>query len=316
MCDTGSFSIFGLLKITRIPAFKAVTVFVVAGCIHSKAVADADDGLTTNSWTAQNARFGLFDGLDHRSIYYTDSFPQPLLVDDTGIEPEPEVELNYFHTAAADQERTDMGSVELQKSFGVVTFELEAPYEHFSDSDDTAQGFGNIELSARVPLYQYVSDNGVFDTTAGVGMEAGIPVNSEVSKNTELEPAAFNDLGIGRHFTVQTVLGYDKLLGGGDDGGSAEFEYGLAFAWTMPHEELPLPGVERFSPLFEVSGELGLNEDEAGQNSVLGSAGFRVDFRAVGGVEPSLGLGYLFPMSSAGRDEVHWGIVANFTMEF
>lgn len=309
-------SIFRPLQIKRIFVLKIVATLFAAVCIYSTARADDDDTAGTNSWTSQNARFGLFDGLDHRSVYYKNVSPQPLLVDDTGIEPELEAELNYLHTAGPDQLRNDIISAELQKGFGVVTFELAVPYQRVSDSDDTAKGFGNISLGARTPLYQYVSANGVFDTTAGIGLEVGIPVNSELSKNTELNPSVFNDFFVGNHFNVQTVLGYDKLFGSGDDGSEEDFECGLVLAWTIPHTDLPIPGVERFSPMFEVDGELGLNQDESSQNAVLGSAGFRVDFRAIREVEPSFGLGYVFPMSSVARNAVHWGIATSFTLEF
>jgi hypothetical protein len=305
---------FRFLKIQIKFVAKIVATFFVAVCIRSVANAD-EDATSTNSWTPQNSRFGLFDGLDHRSGYYEDSFPTPLLVDETDAEPDGELELNYLHTGADDQ-RSDIFTGEYEKSIGVVTFELDVPYERFSDADDALQGIGNIELSAHCPVYQYVSANGLFDTTAGVNLDAGIPVNSEVSKNTELEPAVFDDLKLGSHITVQAVLGYDKSFGGGDDGGEEEFEYGLDFAYTIPRTELPIPGVARISPMFEVDGELGLNEDEVGQNSVLGSAGFRLDFRPLGDLEPSIALGYVFPMSSVARKDTHWGIATSFTVEF
>ena len=284
------------------------------GCVHFAAIAD-DEITTTNSWTPQNSRFGLFDCLDHRSGYYEDSFPQPLLLDDTSLEPDGELESEYLHTAASHK-RDDTISAEVQKSFGVVTFELETPYQRSVRSHGTVQGIGDIELNGRCPAYQYVTANGWFDTTAGAGVDVGIPVNSKVSKNTELEPAVFDDLKFGKHFTIQALLGYDKLFGGGDDGGEEEFEYGLDFACTISHAELPIPGVERISPMFEVDGEVGLNKDETGQNDVLGSAGFRLDFRPIGGLEPSLGLGYVFPMSSVAHKDVHWGIAISLTVEF
>jgi hypothetical protein len=310
-----TFIIFHHLKLKLSSLAKIIAVLLAIACVHNVASADDDDATATNSWTPQNSRYGLFDCLDHRSGYYLDSFPEPLLLDDTGPEPDGEVELNYLHMAAG-AEHGDVEGVEVQKSFGVVTFDVEVPYERFSDSDDTAQGFGNVDLNVRVPFYQYVTANGSFDTTAGVGVDLGIPVNSQVSKNTELEPEVFDDFKFGNHFTIQATLGYDKLFGGGDDGGSEEFEYGFDFAYTIPHTQLPIPGVESISPMFEVSGELGLNEDENGQNSVLGGAGFRLDFRPVAGLDPSLGISYIFPMSSVARDEVHWGIATSFTVEF
>lgn len=228
---------------------------------------------------------------------------------------ETEVELNYLHTRAG-QQRSDIISPEIQKGIGVATLEVEVPYQRFSDSDDTAQGIGNIEVNLRCPFYQYVSTTGWFDTTVGVGMGGGIPVNSQVSQNGELEPIVFNDSKFGDHFTVQTVLGFDKTLGGGDDGGSAEFEYGFAFAYTITRDQLRIPGVEKISPMLELASELELNQDEAGQNSTLASAGFRAEFLSIGDVNSSFGLGYLFPITSAARDEVHWGIVTSFTVEF
>src|SRR5271170_5853606 len=143
---------------------------------------NADLAMTaTNSPAAADSRFGLFDWLDHRSAYNQEFFPQPLLVDDTGLE-DGEFEFGSLHTQANEQ-RSDVLSAGAQKSFGLLTFELGIPYERDSDSDDTVQGIGNIELSGRCPLYQFVSANGFFDTTLGVEMEAGIPVNSAVSKN-------------------------------------------------------------------------------------------------------------------------------------
>jgi hypothetical protein len=310
--------IFFHLNIRNTSFAKILPALFVMGCFHFMARADDDDMAlaNTNSWTPQNSRFGLFDALDHRSGYYADCFPQPLLVDDTGLEPGGELELNYLHTAAADEQQSDIFSAEVQKSFGLLTFELEVPYEHFSDSDDSAHGIGNIELNSRCPFFQFVSANGFFDTTLGVSVDGGIPVQSEVSKNAEINPGVFNDLKIGDRFSIQTLLGYDKLFGDGDDGGSEEFEYGLAFAYTIPHKALPIPGVVSFSPLFEVNGELGLNEDEAGQNDVLGSIGFRANFKSFAGLEPSLGLGYIFPMNSIAREDVRWGIAVNLTFEF
>jgi hypothetical protein len=48
-----------------------------------------------------------------------------------------------------------------------------------------------------------------------VAVEVGIPVNSSVSKNTEAVPKIFNDPGLGDNFTLQSVVGYSTLFGGG-----------------------------------------------------------------------------------------------------
>ena len=91
-------------------------------------------------------------------------------------------------------------------------------------------------------------------------MEAGIPVNSAVSKNSEFAPEIFNDLRLGKHFSLQSVFGYSTLFGGGNDGGLQTFEYGFDFGYTIPHSELPLPGVQQFIPMFELAGETELNK--------------------------------------------------------
>jgi hypothetical protein len=268
----------------------------------------------TNSPASLEPHYGFLNWIDPRSAYNQEFFPQPLLVDNTGLE-DGEVELNYLHTRDNDQ-HSDTVTAEVEKSVGLLTLEVDVPYEREADSDDSSQGIGNIDLEARYPLYQFVSANRFFDNTFGAAMEVGIPVNSPVSKNTELEPEIFNDLKLGNHFTLQTLLGYDALFGGGDEGGQQSFEYGFAFGYALPHRDLPLPGVQQLTPLFELSGETGLNQGESGQNSLLGSAGFRLDLKPIGELQPTLGLSYVFPMDSVAREEVHWGIAVSLELEF
>jgi hypothetical protein len=279
-------------------------------------MADEDDvaPATTNSLAAAGPHYGFLNWIDPRSAYNHEFFPQPLLVDDTGLE-DGEIEFSYLHTKANEQ-HSDTVTAEVQKSFGLLTFELGVPYEREGDSDDSSKGIGNINLEARYPLYQFVSPNEFIDTTLGAAMEVGMPVNTMVSKNAELDPEMFDDLKIGKHFSIQTVLGYDTLFGSGDQGGLQSFEYSFAFGYTILRHEMPLPGVQQLTPLFELIGETGLNKDEAGQNSLLGSAGFRLDLKPIGDVQPSLGLGYVFPIDSGARQEVHWGIATSLVFEF
>jgi len=61
---------------------------VLPGLLAAAAPAEnLDAAAGTNAVVATDPRFGLLDGLDHRSAYYEEFFPQPLLVDDTGLEP-------------------------------------------------------------------------------------------------------------------------------------------------------------------------------------------------------------------------------------
>ena len=261
-----------------------------------------------------DTRYGLFNGLDHRSQYGIGIFPEPFLVDDSDLEPN-EFRLDWLHTRAKNQ-RSDSGKVEIEKGFGQLTLELEVPYEYNVVDRETTKGFDNINLGARYPLYQFVSASGAVDTTFGVALEAGFPVHSTVSKNGKLVPKVFNDSKLGNHFTVQTVLGHSTLLGPGPDGGTQTFEYGFVFGYSLPHKELPLPGLLEFIPVFELKGETGLNQGTAGHNSLLGTAAIRVNLKAVGQVQPRLGVGFVFPLDKGARQDTHWGIVTSLVFQY
>ena len=284
------------------------------------AAAGADDqappipASATNSTGAPDTRYGLFNWLDHRSAYAQEVFPEPFLVDDMALE-DNELEFTWLHTKGSGQQ-SDIGSVEIQKGFGLLTLQAEVPYERNVSPDQTAHGIGNIELGARYPLYQFVSADRFVDATFGAAMAGGIPADSTVSRNAEWVPQIFNDLRLGDHFTVQSVLGWSTLFGGGEDGGLRTFEYGFSFAYALPHRELPLPGVQQFIPMFELVGETELNKEDPGQNSLLGDIGFRAKFNPIGEAQPGLGLGWVFPVDSGARAELHWGFIVSLIFEF
>jgi hypothetical protein len=261
-----------------------------------------------------DTRYGLFNLFDHRSSYGQDVFPEPFLVDDSDAE-ENEARLDWLHTQA-DGAKSDLVTAEVEKGFGLLTLEIEVPYERDVENGNVSQGIGNIDLGARYPLYQFVSPGGLWDTTFGSGVELGIPTESAVSKNTELVPKIFNDTRIGGHFTAQSIFGYSALFGPGDDGGRQTFEYGFDFGWTVQHRELPLPGVLQVIPVFELAGETGLNKGESGQNSLLGNAAFRLNLKTIGNVQPRLGIGYVFPLDNHARTEVHHGVMVSLVLEY
>lgn len=263
---------------------------------------------------SSDTRHGLFNWLDRRSAYGVGVFPEPFLVDDSDLEPN-EFRLDWLHSRAGNQHR-DSGKIELEKGFGELTLELEVPAERTVADGETTRGFDNLDFGARYPVYQFVSRNGFIDETVGVALEVGIPVHSTMSKNAELVPKVFNDLRLGEHFTMQTILGHSTLFGPGPDGGTQAFEYGFVFGYSIPHRQLPLPGVLEFIPVFEVQGETGLNHGAAGHNSLLGTAAVRVNFKALGQVQPRLGLGFVFPMDAEARTETHWGIITSLVFQY
>ena len=261
-----------------------------------------------------DTRYGLFNLFDHRSSYGQDVFPEPFLVDDSDLE-DNEARLDWLHTEG-DGQKSDVITAEVEKGFGLLTLEIEVPFERDVEDGDVSEGIGNIDLGARCPFYQFVSAGGLWDTTFGSGVELGIPTESAFSKNTELVPKIFNDTRIGRHFTAQSIFGYSALFGPGDDGGRQTFEYGFDFGWTFQHRELPLPGVLQVIPVFELAGETGLNKGESGQNSLLGNAAFRLNLKTIGTVQPRLGVGFVFPLDNHARTEVHHGVMVSLVFEY
>ena len=137
----------------------------------------------------------------------------------------------------------------------------------------------------------------------------GIPTNSPVSKNTEIVPKVFDDLRLGDHFSVQTIVGLSYLLGSKPDGGTRTLEYGLVFGYSFEHEELPLPYVERTIPILELTGETALTKPDYGSNSLTATVGVRFNLESVGAFQPRLGFGYVFPLDKGGRESLRGGFV-------
>ncbi len=293
-----------------------VGIGVLSACVVPATLKAGDQAapMSANTESSAGTRYGLFGGLDHRSMYGVGVFPEPFLVDDSDLEPN-EFRLDWLHSRAGNQ-HSDSGKAEFEKGFGQLTLELEVPYEHSVADGETSKGFDNVNLGARYPLYQFVSTKGFVDTTFGVAVEAGIPVQSAVSKNAELVPKMFNDLRIGEHFTLQSVLGHSTLFGPEPDGGLQTFEYGFVFGYTIPHRQLPIPDVLELIPVFELHGETGLNKESAGHNSLLGDAAVRVNLKAIGQVQPRLGLGFVFPIDQGARADTHWGIITSLVFQY
>lgn len=267
-------------------------------------------------------RYGLFNGLDHRSRYGTAWFPEPLRAPEMDVDDE--IRFDWFH-AEAPGRQTDNVILELEKSFGLLTLELEAAYEREAESGfdpgtatafrERSEGIGAIELSARHPIYQWVSSDEHFDFSLVPAMEVAIPTNTEVSKSGELVPQLFGLLRIGEHFSVQSSVGYAFVIGP-EDSGNQVLEYTAVFGWSISRDDLPLPKfIDRVIPILEVIGERGLNHGNY-TNVLTGTAGVRVNFAAVGEIQPRIGIGYVFPIDDGGRDELDWGIITSIVFEF
>lgn len=296
------------------PATLSLLLWVAVTSVRAGSATTDQASSTATVNPSENTRYGLFGLLDHRSAYGEGVFPEPFLVDDSDLEVN-EARLDWFHSGAANF-HGDQVTAEVEKGFELLTLELEVPFERNAAGGNVVEGFDNIDLGARVPFAQYVSPDGFIDTTVGVGIEIGIPPNSSISRNGEWVPKVFDDLKLGDHFTLQSIFGYSTLSGGGVDGGLQNFEYGFVLGYTIPHDELPIPGVQQLIPVIEFSGATQLNYEDHGANSVLANVAFRANLKTVAGIQPRPGLGFVFPVTNDARKETHWGVYTSLVFEF
>ncbi len=294
----------------------ALALGAVAALPFSLRAGEAAVTPTAPADTPPANRYGLFNWLDNRSDYGSGLLPEPFLVDDSDLE-QNEARFDWAHSQTGTQ-RSDVAKAEFEKGFGPVTLEISIPYERdVSDDNGVSHGIGNINFGARTPFYQVVSDDGFIDSTFGVAAEIGFPVTSAISKNIEVVPKVFNDLVIGGHFSVQTVLGFSTVLGGAEEGGRQNFEYGFVFGYTFQHEELPwLPLMRQFTPVLELSGEVQTNQDDPGHDNLHGDIGFRYNLKAIGPVQPRLGAAFVFPVDYGARQDTDWGLVTSMVFEY
>ncbi|MGA3170498.1 MAG: hypothetical protein ABSE62_05740 [Chthoniobacteraceae bacterium] len=303
------------LNFSFLPAMKfSFAIFPSLLPLLASFTALAGDPTASTVLTSTDTRYGPFDLLDRRTDYGQDVFPEPFLVDDSDLETD-EFRLDWLYTGASSQ-HTDLFTGEIEHGIGPVTFELEVPVERDAEGGKIVSGFDNINPGVRAPLYEYVSPDGFINTTFGAGLEVGIPTNSQLSRNTELVPKLFNDLALGEHFTLQSIFGYSMLYGPGSDGGLDTFEYGFVFGYTIPRTELPIPDVQQLVPVFEVQGYKELNNGNASYNELLGNAAVRFNLTPIGSIDPRLGIGFVFPMDNAARQQLHWGVYTSLVFEY
>ena len=263
-------------------------------------------------------RYGLFGWLDRRSIYGQGWFPEPFRVDESDVDDE--LRVDWEHDEAKGGVTNTVLS-EIERSFGLTTVEIEVPYLISTQAlggsrHGQVQGFGNVSLGARTPVFQYVSRDGFFDSTVGVAFELGTPTNSPISKNTELVPKVFDDFRLGNHFGVESVFGLSYLLGSKPDGGRRTFEYAFVFGYTIEPEQLRIPSVQRLIPIVELLGETGLDRANAGHNNLSATFGMRANLSPIGPLQPRFGVGYVLPVDQGAREDLSRGFILSFVFEY
>ena len=277
------------------------------------------DSSVKDDASSKSTRYGLFNALDHRSRYGQFWFVEPLRGPEMDVDRE--FRVDWFH--GEDQSvQEDEVVAELEYNFGLLTLELELPYEReaelSADGREVAEGIGNIELSARHPVYQWVSNDGNLDYTIVAALELALPTQSEISHDTEIVPQIFQLLRVGEHLSIEASAGESFLIGP-DEGGASAFEYNLVFGYNLEHEELPLPGIERTIPIFELNGERvtnGADGDDDSDNELFGTVGARFNLTPVAGLQPRIGFGYVFPIDHGARSSLDWGVITSLVFEF
>jgi hypothetical protein len=279
----------------------------------------------TRELEAAKERTTLFgQPLNSKSRYGLAWFPETLRAPEMDIEYS-EMRLDYFHSEG-DSRRTNEVRAEFEQSFGSLTLELELPYlweqtssEEADGSGDHAEpvtkdGFSRIEMGARYPLFQYVSPGGDIDYTCVGAFELALPGSSHFGRDTEISPRVYQLLRVGDHASVQTSIAYAVLVGPENGGGTA-MEYGFTFGYSFAHDEMPIPGVVMFTPIFELVGENVLSGDERGANPLFGVAGVRFYTEPVWFFQPRIGIGYEFPLNHHAQDELDWGVLLSCNFE-
>jgi hypothetical protein len=260
---------------------------------------------------SSSTRYGAFNLLDSRSSYGQYWFPEPLRGPEMDVDNE--IRTDWLHTEG--EETVDKVKTEFEKSFGMTTIEIEIPYERKVEGDERSEGLAPIEIGARFPLYQWVSDDEKLDFTLAPAVEVAIPTGTDVGQDWEIEPKLLGLLRVGDHLAIQSSVAHSTKVGP-DEGGEQELEYAAVFAWVFQQGELPAPSfVQQVVPIFELVGERGINRGNY-TNELSGTAGVRMNFDAIGALQPRLGLGYVFPIDSGAREEMDWGTISSFVFEF
>lgn len=264
----------------------------------------------------------FFNLLDRRSVYGKGWFPEHFR--QTSLDAEREVRLDYFHGEKRGKVEHEIeGEIEWNV-VGQLTLTIEAEwesersisFESGAAEREREEGFSNVYLKAHHPLYQYVSRDGKLDYTLVGKLSIGLPLINDARHDTyEVEPLLGQMLRLGDHFSVQTWTSVDFLIGP-KEGGNHVFKYGALLGYRIGREQLPLPGVQSVTPLLELDGRTGIAGEGRGHNQLFGVAGFRLNLDAIGPVQPRIGLGYQFPLDKGARDDLQWGVIASFIMEF
>ena len=260
---------------------------------------------------AAQHRRTLFGPVDQRSEFGQAWFPENLRAPEMDLEYS-EVRLDWFHSEKKGR-REDQVKIELEKAFGSLTLEVEAPWVR-EEEREVHEGVEEIEVGLRYPIFQFVSSDAKIDYTAVGVFEFALPTGNDLNKDSEISPRLYNLLRVGDHLAIQASIGWAKLIGP-ENGGADAVEYGLSLGWVMQQRELHIPKILTLIPMAEWTGEQWLSGDEEGHKENFATVGFRVNTESMGFFQPRIGVGYVFPIDDGAREQMRWGILFSVVFE-
>ena len=276
-------------------------------------------GVPTSNQTSNRYFFNL---LDSRSSYGNDFFHDPFIGPE--FDSERQIELDYLHgenrglrddEVDAEFQWNVIGQLTIAGEFGWDS-EHQLNIHGGDDGDDVeqenARGFENVDLAIYHPVFQYVSKDGQFDYTTAARLDVGIPTRTPVSgMDVQLTPYLGHLLRIGDHVSVEAWTGSQFTIAPDQ---TIQFIYGASFGYEIFHDQLPLPSTEKLTPILELDGQTPLSGN--GQDALFGVAGFDIDFKSLGKLQPHIEIGYQFPIDQGARDQLRWGVITQVSFEF
>lgn len=259
----------------------------------------------------------FFNLLDHSSRYGKDFFHDPLFGPE--FDRERQIEADYFH-GEGDGQRDDSIYGAFQWNVigqlmvaGQVTWRNEKVNVGMNSSArSTAHGLDSVDLAVYHPVVQFVSADGTIDYTALGRLDIGLPTRTRVSGgDVLLSPTLGQLLRLGDHWSIQAWTGPQITIAPRQHN---SLIYGTSIGYVLPHEQLPLPAVDRLIPIIELDGQAPFSTGS--QDLFYGAIGFCINFDEVGHATPKFQFGCQFPLDAGARRQEQWAILSEVLVEF
>lgn len=301
----------------------AIVAFVFLASSAQLSIADSDDQPAipvTQSTSPSSPRYFL-GLLDTRSSYGTDFFPDLFLGPE--FDRDNQLEVDYLHGEASGAQNNEIDAEFEWNPIGELTvageFGWESEHQFITDGGDgddaeneTQTGFENVDLAIFHPIFQFVSPNRFFDDTLVARLDVAVPTRTPASgDDVQLTPYLGDLLRLGDHLSVEAWAGGQFPIAPDQ---TTQLIYGANLAWKFPHDQLHIPFVDVFTPMFELDGQRPMSGPA--DDALFGVVGFNVAFPGADDIQPRLGIGYQFPMDQGARTQLRWGVILQLFVDF